>query len=130
MIYEQKWSEIKHFALKCARLLDEKSFSLLFKALVRPILEYNNTIWHPRFKSIDTKIESVQRRATKMIHGTKNLSYPERLKAVNLPTLSFRRLRGDMIQVYKYLNEKNDVDTTQLFSIDQRDFHDTRGYQL
>ena len=110
--------------------LDEKSFSLLFKALVRPILEYNNTIWHPRFKSIDTKIESVQRRATKMIHGTKNLSYPERLKAVNLPTLSFRRLRGDTIQVYKYLNEKYDVDTTHLFSVDQRDFYDTRGHQL
>ena len=35
-----------------------------------------------------------------MIRGTKNLSYPERLKAVNLPTLAFRRLRGDMIQVY------------------------------
>ena len=102
--------------------LDENSFSLLFKALVRPILEYNNIIWHPRFKSIDTKIESVQRRANKMIHGTKNLSYPERLKAVNLPTLSFRRLRGDMIQVYKYLNEKYDVDTTHLFSVDQRDF--------
>ena len=29
--------------------LDERSFAMLFKALVRPILEYNNTIWHPRF---------------------------------------------------------------------------------
>ena len=35
-----------------------------------------------------------------------------------------------MIQVYKYLNEKYDVDTTHLFSVDQRDFHDTRGHQL
>ena len=41
--------------------LDERSFAMLFKALVRPILESNNTIWHPRFKSIDAKIESVQR---------------------------------------------------------------------
>ena len=110
--------------------IDEKSFSMLFKTLVRPILKYNNTIWHPRFKSIDAKIESVQRRATKMIHGTKNLSYPERLKAVNLPTLAFRRLRGDMIQVYKYLKGKYDVDTTQLFSVDQREFHNTRGHHL
>ena len=28
--------------------LDERSFAMLFKALVRPILEYNSTIWHPR----------------------------------------------------------------------------------
>ena len=35
-----------------------------------------------------------------------------------------------MTQVYKYLNEKYDVDTTHLFSVDQRDFHDTRGHQL
>ena len=64
--------------------IDESSFSVLFKTLVRPILEYNNTIWNPPFKSIsiDAKIEFVQKRATKMIHGTKNLSYPVRLKAV------------------------------------------------
>ena len=65
-----------------------------------------------------------------MIHGTKSLSYPERLKAVNLPTLAIGRLRGDMIQVYKYLNGKYDVDNTKLFSIDQREFHNTRGHHL
>ena len=110
--------------------IDESSFSMLFKTPVRPILEYNNTIWNPRFKSVNAKIESVQRRATNMIHGTKNLSYPERLKAVNLPTLAFGRLRGDMIQVCKYLNGKYDVANTQLFSIDQRGFHNTRGHHL
>ena len=76
---------------------------------------------------MDAKLESVQRRATKMIHETKNLSYPERLKAVNLPTLAFRRLRGDMIQVYKYLNEKYDVDTTHFCSIDLKEIFIMHG---
>ena len=67
----------------------------VFKTQVRPILDYSNTIWQPRFMSVEAKIESVQRRATKMIHGIKKLSYPERLQAVNLLTLALR----DMIQV-------------------------------
>lgn len=43
-------------------------------------------------------------RATKMIHSCKNLPYIERLKVLNLPTLKLRRLRGDMIEVYKILH--------------------------
>ena len=65
-----------------------------------------------------------------MIPGIKILSYPECLQAVNLPTLAFLRLRGDMIEVYKYLSGKYDVDTTKLFNIDQREFHNTRGHHL
>ena len=34
--------------------------------------------------------------------------------------MSFKR---NMIQVYKYQNVKYDVDTTKLFSIDQRELH-------
>ena len=32
------------------------------------------------------------------------LSYIERLKALNLTTLTFRRIRGDMIEVWKHFN--------------------------
>ena len=46
-------------------------------------------------------IESVQRRATKQIPGLKNLSYPERLKKLKLPTLAYRRVRGDLIEMFK-----------------------------
>ena len=35
-------------------------------------------------------VESVQCRAIKLIPKIKNLTYPERLKALNLPTLSYR----------------------------------------
>ena len=50
------------------------------------------------------EVEDVQRRATKMLGHLKNLSYPDRLKKLKLPSLEHRRLRGDMIEVYKYMN--------------------------
>ena len=46
-------------------------------------------------------IENVQRRATKLIPGYFHLSYPEHLRKLKMPTLSYRRTRGDMIQVFK-----------------------------
>ena len=39
-----------------------------------------------------------------MVTGMRNLAYEERLKKLNLTTLAQRRCRGDMIQVYKLLN--------------------------
>jgi Tfp pilus assembly ATPase PilU len=36
------------------------------------------------------KIESVQKRVTKQFPEMKNLSYPERLKKLGLPTLAYR----------------------------------------
>jgi hypothetical protein len=48
-------------------------------------------------------IESVQKRATKQIQGFHNLSYPERIKKLKLPTIAHRRIRGDMIETYKLI---------------------------
>ena len=37
-----------------------------------------------------------------MIPSLKKLNYEERLKTMNLPSLSYRRRRGDLIEAYKY----------------------------
>ena len=42
-----------------------------------------------------------------MVLGLENNSYEERLKLLKLPTLIYRRARGDLIQVYKYLHNIN-----------------------
>ena len=42
-------------------------FLKLYKALVRPIMEYANIIWGPHFLLDKRKLERVQRRATKLI---------------------------------------------------------------
>ena len=46
-------------------------------------------------------LESVQRRATKMIAKLRNISYVMLLRECGLTTLETRRLRGDQIEVFK-----------------------------
>ena len=112
--------------------LDEEMFLKLYKALVRPHLEYANVIWHPtKIKDI-TAIENVQRRATKYLPSLKNLSYEERLQKLKLPTLRYRRLRGDMIETYKLMTGKYDHKIVN-FMPKQHDSSTsllTRGHQL
>jgi len=48
-------------------------------------------------------LEKVQKRATNILRQCRRLNYRQRLKFLNLPTLAFRRNRGDMIEVYKIL---------------------------
>jgi len=50
-------------------------------------------------KDIDM-LESVQRRATRMVPGLAELSYADRLKKPDLPTLVYRRNRDDAISTY------------------------------
>ena len=61
-------------------------------------------VWSPRYISDVNIIEGVQRRATRQLPEMKSLSYEERLKKLQIPTLRFRRLRGDVIEVYKMLS--------------------------
>jgi len=57
--------------------LDINSFVLLYKAMVRPHLEYANSVWCPYKKGDIEIIEKVQKRATKLIISLKKLSYIE-----------------------------------------------------
>jgi len=85
--------------------IDTETFPLLFKALVRPHLEYANCVWSPRFQHQIDDIEKVQRSATKQVPGLQNMTYPERLKILKLPTLKHRRRRGDLIETYKIVHQ-------------------------
>ena len=83
---------------------DSETIKRLFIALVRPHLEYANSVWHPRFKKDVKQIEKVQRRATKLVTSLRDMSYQKRLQALELPSLVYRRYRGDMIEVYKFIH--------------------------
>jgi hypothetical protein len=75
-----KANQIVGLIRRSFRYLDFKTFCLLFKALVRPHLEYAGCIWNPYLKKDIETIENVQRRATKMLPYLKELQYDERLK--------------------------------------------------
>ena len=71
--------------------------------MVRPHLEYAQGVWSPHHVGQIKNIENVQMRAIKMISRLKDLPYNERLRELKLPTLRYRRIRGDMIELYKMI---------------------------
>ena len=78
------------------------------------MLEYGNVIWSPRLiRDIDA-VQRVQRRATKTVPGISTMTYPDRLQTLRLPSLVYRRARGDMIETYKYLHNVFDVNNEWL----------------
>ena len=90
------------------RYLNCEIFLPLYKCFVRSHFDNAVSVWDSyKIKHI-TDIEDVQRRATKLFPETKKLCYPERLKKLNLPTLTHRRIRGQMIEVYKIVNNIHD----------------------
>ena len=82
----------------------------LYKAIVRPHLEYCIQAWRPYHKKEIDKLESIQRRATKIIPELRDLGYESRLLQCGLTTLETRRLRGDQTDVFKIMNGYEDVD--------------------
>ena len=88
----------------------------LYKHYVRPHLEYAVQAWNPHQQQDIDILERVQRRATRMIKGFKDLSYEDRLERCGLTTLKTRRDRGDMIQVYKIINGFDDIEEGIFFS--------------
>ena len=72
--------------------------------MVRPHLEYGNVVWGPNYQGDIKRLEKFQRRATKIVTAIKDLPYVKRLTELKLPSLVYRRRRGDMIIMYKIMN--------------------------
>ena len=69
---------------------------------MRPHLEYSNVIWSPRNKKDIQIVSYIQRRASRVVVVLENLNYEELLIELQLPSLVYRRLRGDLFETYKY----------------------------
>ena len=125
--WSEKWQTLFNFGkCKCLhtghgnlnvnyKMGDTVLGTTLYKAIVRPHLEYCIQAWRPyRKKDIDM-LERIQRRATKIIPELRDLSYEERLKECSLTTLETRRLR-DQIEVFKILNGYENIDRNMFFA--------------
>jgi len=94
-------------------------------------LEYGNVVWHPMLKKDQDALESVQRRATRLVPPLSKLCYEERLKLMGLPSLSYRRLRGDAIETFNYLHGIHSTNSSTLLLL--APLHNriqTRGHSL
>jgi hypothetical protein len=101
----------------------------LYNANVRPLLEYCIQFSHPYHVQDIDRLEQVQHRATKMIPCLRDLPYKDRLDRLNLFSLKRRRLRGDMLQVYKIVYKIDRLDFSLLFKLDVNSLG-TRGHSL
>ncbi len=73
-------------------------------------------IWNPHLRKDIDMLETIQRRATELIPGLRDIRYEERLKECGLTTLETRRLWGDQIKVFKILNCYENIDCNIFFS--------------
>ena len=102
----------------------------LFLSVVRSNLEYCSPIWSGTSKNNVTKLESVQRSATKYILGynnCQNKNYKERLGQLNLTPLSYRREIQDCVFFYKCLNKINNLNISEKVQFTHNNSRATRS---
>ena len=86
-------------------------------------------VWFPYKVKCVFEVENVQKRATKQVRSLRHLNYMQRLTKLNMPTLKYRRHRGDMIEVFIILHGIYDRDITDgILHLAQNDR--TRGHSL
>ena len=108
--------------------IDKESFLVLYKSFIRPHLEYCVQVWSPHLEKDKQILEKVQRRATKLVPQLENLSYEERLKELGLTTLEDRRVRGDLIEMYKLIHGFENINCNVFFNF--RRYEGLRGHPL
>ena len=75
----------------------------VYKAMVRPIMEYSSTIWDPHTSVDIDRLESVQKYTARMCFKNyfRFSSVTSMLTSLNLPTLQERRNRAKLQMLYK-----------------------------
>jgi len=81
----------------------------LYTSLVRPILENCSTAWSPWLQKDITMLDKVQSRCIKLCDNN-----------IQFESLTQRRLRTDLCEVYKYTHDNYKIPTSTLFTFSSR----------
>ena len=105
---------------------------ILFWGLLKVLLpwihkhyHYCTNQWRPH-KVDQVMVEKVQKRATKLIPCIRHLPYDQRLKILKLPSLMYRRRRGDMLQTFKIVTNRVNINKDKFLKLNEMQ---TRGHQ-
>ena len=122
-LHVEKISKTAHAILSQVRrataIRDSRTFPMIYKSFVRPLLESAAPVWNPTKREDVNRLEKVQKRALRMISDLGGLSYEERLKKLGIQSLEDRRRRGDAIEAFKTLSGLNNVDPRAWFTFVQ-----------
>ena len=92
-------------------------FVTLLKTYIRPVMEYGAPAYHPCTVGEANLLERVQRLGTRMVPQLHGLPYLQRCKELNLFTLAYRRLRADLIFIYRVIVAKLHPDMAHLLPL-------------
>ena len=90
---------------RCFSRLNEEKIVTLYRAIIRPALEYASTAWSPQTKQNIEKLEKVQARCLRLYKSD-----------IQLESLKERRDRTDLIDTYKFLHGHYKTDSRKFFS--------------
>ena len=106
----------------------KRNIIALYKSLVRPHLEYCVQAWRPHNQKDIDNLEGAHRRMTKMINGMGEDEYNLRLSKTKLLSLEMRRLRSDLIKLFKIMHNLEGVKREDFFQL--RTDTGRRGHSL
>ena len=118
------------FIARNFRYKNKEPILQLYKSLVCPHLEHAVQFWSSPLRQDIDKMEKIQRRATKNIPEIRNHSYHQGIQDLDLISLVQRRLRGQLIEVFKYLNRITTASARGLFDYDLNDRTRKNGAKL
>ena len=92
-------------------------FAKLYKALVRPILQYASPVWSPYQVKEVKALEGIQRRASRLALQQKRgeMLYEQRCKLLKWDTLEKRRAHLSLVECYKTVFNLNDITFADIF---------------
>ena len=114
--------------LKIFKSKHVSSVLTLYKSYVRSILEYSSIVWSPYTLGNIDRIESVQKRFCNSIPSIRSLDYKDQLRVLTIFSLKARRLRYQLIFVFKIIKGFVDVNFDDYFQFSTA--HSTRSHRL
>ena len=117
---KSKANRLSHIIVRLFKTKDLNTYTAAYKTYIRPILEYNVSIWSPH-KIGETRLaEQVQKTYTRIVCKKLNIkynNYEHRLKLLNINSLEYRRVKFDLILVYKIINNLIDLNFETFFAL-------------